>query len=143
MRRRKWLAALAVGMVALVTTGAFVLRPQPSRVTRENAGRIQKGMTRTEIEAILGPPGDYSTGPTNSVRQHLMYTNVMANDRRVERTFGNDPSEWRGDALSVFVEFEGSKAYYVEASSNELVEQNRVDNLIWRAKRQWREWFPE
>jgi hypothetical protein len=35
--------------------------PPPPRVTRENLYRIKYGMTRAEVEAILGPPGDYTT----------------------------------------------------------------------------------
>jgi SmpA / OmlA family len=61
MRRRILLAALAV----LVVAGAFELwaswRPNP--ITQENYARIQEGMSRAEVEAILGPPADYTTGP--------------------------------------------------------------------------------
>ena len=60
MRRRKLIAA-----VGLVAVGAFVMWPRMDRITRENFDRISKGMSRAEVEAILGPPGDYSGGPVN------------------------------------------------------------------------------
>ena len=66
MRRRK-LIALA-GLAVLVAAGAFVLWPRPDRITRANYDRIRMGMSRAEVEAILGPPGDYTTGPVASMK---------------------------------------------------------------------------
>jgi hypothetical protein len=63
MRRRTLLVALA-GLPVVVAAGAVVLWPRtPSRITLENCNRIREGMSRAEVEAILGPPGDYRTGP--------------------------------------------------------------------------------
>jgi hypothetical protein len=81
MRRRKLLVAL-VGLAVVVAAGAVVLWPQaapPSRVTRENYDCIQEGMTRAEVEAILGPPGDYRTGLGESVLGEADYgiTQIM------------------------------------------------------------------
>jgi hypothetical protein len=80
VRRRKLLVALA-GLAVVVAAVVVVLWPRPDRITQENYDRIRvgglwgedwathdnrapvkKGMTRTEVEAILGPPGDYRTG---------------------------------------------------------------------------------
>ncbi len=60
MRRRKLLglaAALLVGSVALL------LWPRAPRFPREKFDRITHGMSRADIEALLGPPGDFTTGP--------------------------------------------------------------------------------
>ena len=63
MRRRTLLVVLA-GLTVVVAAGAVVLWPRtPSRITLENCNRIREGMSRAEVEAILGPPGDYRTGP--------------------------------------------------------------------------------
>ncbi len=51
-------AALAVGVVTL-----WLLWPRTA-ITRANAAMIREGMTRTEVEALLGgPPRDEYTGP--------------------------------------------------------------------------------
>jgi outer membrane protein assembly factor BamE (lipoprotein component of BamABCDE complex) len=61
VQRRKLLLALAG--LALVVAGTFVLWPRANRITRENFDHIEKGMSRAQVESILGPPGDYRTGP--------------------------------------------------------------------------------
>src|ERR1700722_8910984 len=67
MRSRK-LRWMLVGLVALIAAGAFVLWPENrlDRVTRENYERLHKGMSQADVDAILGPPGDYRTGPTRN-----------------------------------------------------------------------------
>jgi hypothetical protein len=65
MRRRTLLVALA-GLAVVVGAGTVVLWPRADRITLENFDRIKKGMRRAEVEAILGPPGDYTTGPTET-----------------------------------------------------------------------------
>jgi hypothetical protein len=64
MRRRTLLVAL-VGLAVVAAVGVFVAgpSPEPSLVTRENFDRIKGGMSRVDVAAILGPPGDYRTGP--------------------------------------------------------------------------------
>jgi hypothetical protein len=51
-------------LAALVGVGAFVLWPREYRITRQNFDRIMIGMNRAAVEAIVGTPGDYSTGLT-------------------------------------------------------------------------------
>jgi hypothetical protein len=42
----------------------MVTEPRKITFSREDTNRISIGMTRSEVEAILGvPPGDYTTGP--------------------------------------------------------------------------------
>lgn len=46
-----------VGFVSLLAIAAvFVFRPLPTTITRENAGKLRKGMTLAEVEGVLGPP---------------------------------------------------------------------------------------
>jgi hypothetical protein len=53
-------------VTALAAT-AFVLRPRPipPGAIWENVERVEDGMTLTQVEAIIGPPGDYRTGPSS------------------------------------------------------------------------------
>jgi hypothetical protein len=137
MRRRKLLVVLA-GLAAMVAAGVVVLWPPQNRITQENFDRVREGMSRAEVEAILGPPGDYSTGPTNSFHP----VSVISNDlRRVE--IGPYAFDWRSDDLSVHVLFIDSRVVVADAYTNKLVAQSPLDNLLWRAKRQWHRWFPE
>jgi hypothetical protein len=65
-RRLRWrLAGLAAACIAL--TAALVgLRPQPpSLITRENLDRIHVGMTRAEVETVLGLPREFRNTPAN------------------------------------------------------------------------------
>jgi len=58
MKKKWWIIAAAT--IAACIGLAFVipaLRPWRPGVTKENFDRIEIGMTRTEVEAILGSPG--------------------------------------------------------------------------------------
>jgi hypothetical protein len=63
----RWLlAVLAVSVLVLLAGTAWpIIFPAGNpRLTRQNFDRIKEGMRREEVEAILGPPGDYRTAPT-------------------------------------------------------------------------------
>jgi hypothetical protein len=133
MRRRKLLAAVAV-LAVLVAAGAFVLWPRPNRITWENLYRIQKGMSQEQVEAILGPPGDYTTRPTIS--------GVTFHGRATEP---ESPLYWAGDDLTVAVIFT-SQDKTVTAICGWRVQgtdQTALDNLLWRIERRWQEWFAD
>jgi outer membrane protein assembly factor BamE (lipoprotein component of BamABCDE complex) len=80
MRRRKLLVALAA-LVVVVAVGVLVLWPRADRVTEANLERIteanleriKEGMSRAEVEAILGAPGRLPDGPRrDGLRHHRM-----------------------------------------------------------------------
>jgi hypothetical protein len=58
MRRRKWLTALVVTIVAPLAGAAFAPWPAPITpgLTRRNFDRVAQVMTRPEVEAQLGKP---------------------------------------------------------------------------------------
>lgn len=64
MRSRKLRWVLAGLTLALLAVGTFVLWPQPivAGLTQENFDRIQLGMTRPEVEALLGKPSMFDGG---------------------------------------------------------------------------------
>jgi hypothetical protein len=68
MRRWNLLVGLVAGL-ALLAAVRFALWPQvpPSRVTPENFVRIEVGMSRAQVESILGLPGTYYTSPDRVV----------------------------------------------------------------------------
>jgi hypothetical protein len=68
MTRRRLLVFSLIATLVGLGVGAWALWPQRTAITRENAAKIQKGMTLAEVEAILGgtarhelPPGSLVT----------------------------------------------------------------------------------
>ncbi len=130
MRRHKWKLLALVGLV-LAGVSAFATWPRPDRITEENYFRIKQGMSRTEVEAILGPPGDYRNGPTtNAGPEYLLYRRSRSED-------------WRGDTGVIRIEFDDSgRVTWVDFGSDYRVDRVRFLNPLEQAKWQWRRWFP-
>jgi hypothetical protein len=59
--------AAAVLLALGVTASIYVLgnHRAPSGVTAEDFARLHKGMSPAQVEAIIGPPGDYRTQPVD------------------------------------------------------------------------------
>jgi hypothetical protein len=137
IQRSKLLVALA-GLAVVSGAGAVVLWPtQPNRITQENCDRIKEGMIRAEVETILGPPGDYSTGPTH-------WPSWLAT-----KAFGREIGEgsytllWETDTASLFLTFNAdNRVAGMSQRLNAREKQSALENLVWRAKRQWHRWFP-
>src|SRR5437868_999234 len=91
-RRRLLLLALPVALV-LLGVGAWVLWPRTA-ITVENGDRIREGMTRAEVESILGGPERIeATGP-------VKYGNGAA-----ERTHAQ-PGMWMSDHALILMHFD-------------------------------------
>ncbi len=108
MRRRK-LLRWAVAGLALAGFGVFLLWPRPERVTRENFARIRKGLSETEVQAILGPCHSFGSRP----------------DGRYARAWfsSEDPPEW------LVVSFDASGS--VEQTSARRAKESRWE-IGWR-----------
>ena len=145
MRRRNLFGALAVGTAAILA-GVVLLSPSPrSRITQENVDRIREGMSRQEVEVILGPPCDCSTGPFLLVRGDGRGPAGFFVTDGCE-SYGPDGSaflRWTDDTGSATVCFEkDGRAWAPFFQPLKKVQQPPLDNLLWRAKRLWRKWFP-
>ena len=57
MRNRITLPLIGIAS-ALVVAAAFIFRPLPTSITRENGERIKLGMKLVDVLEILGPPRD-------------------------------------------------------------------------------------
>jgi hypothetical protein len=136
MRRRKLLVVLA-GLAVVLLVAVCVLPPRDTQVIYENLCRVREGMTGAEVEAIVGTPGDFTTRPMgyHGLPASFDVTNRPA--RRVQEWI------WANDSGLAWVNFNGdglvSEIGYLSGSRKE---QGFFDNLLWRAKRQWRRWFP-
>jgi hypothetical protein len=61
--RNRFLFPFVLVLVAGLVTGLWLLWPRTA-ITLENAAQIREGMTKQEVEAILGgPPRNETTGP--------------------------------------------------------------------------------
>ena len=150
MRRRK-LVAVVVGLAVLFAAGAFVLWPRPERITQENCDRIRTGMSRAEVEEILGLPGDYRTGPgaTNLGRDVIAWVidpDVHPYPPSSWSKIDEGPHSWGywlGDSFQISVAIDDSGHVQGMYGFPRRTTQGVVANLLWRAKRQWHRWFPE
>jgi hypothetical protein len=61
--KKRWFITGVVVLLAVVTVmGLFIPRPRQPPISREQFERIEQGMSREEVETILGaPPGYYHT----------------------------------------------------------------------------------
>jgi hypothetical protein len=137
MRRRTLLVVLA-GLAVVVAAGMVALWPKPSsliRVTEENLSRVRPGMTRAEVEAILGPPGDYRTHPTDSFPP------------RGPSPVGSGVSftclQWQSDTIDVQICVAPNGDFlWLKAISAQPAKLGLLDHLRWHIEHQWHRWFP-
>ena len=95
--RKSMIACVAV---VLVLAGGLIalLGPRHCPVNRAAFGRIEEGMTRAEVHAILGgPPGDYRTGPPPPPPL------LVSNDRSGPPTL---IAVWEGDEGKLTLDFD-------------------------------------
>jgi hypothetical protein len=143
---RRLLVVLAVSaLVLLVVAAKPILFPAGNpRLTQENFDRIKEGMSREEVEAILGPPGDYCTAPAQIVpspgspepwqvwQRHWDWRSIPTRSSLI----------WVGDRESITVWFESGKGVFW--TDVDLVESEPIglfDLLRWRWDH-WRESRP-
>ena len=138
MRRRKlgWvLAGLAVVLVGVV---AFVAWPRPDPLTVENFHLLRVGMSKPEVYAVLGLPGDYLT-------RDAEYDDATANDlgQAPHYTHKEGVEVWKGNQAVFWVQFD--TAGHVSGATCiplKLTDHGPLGNLLWRIKYQLSKWFP-
>jgi hypothetical protein len=142
MRRRTLLVVVA-GLAAVVAAGVVVLWPRNelvSPITRENYERVRLGMSLVEVMHILGPPGDNRTGDTGP--------DSAPPGGRPEDAPPTKPGHrfvlpWDGDRASILVFVgPGDRVAGKQYLPVRRLDASPLDNLLWRAKRQWHRWFP-
>jgi hypothetical protein len=151
MRRRKLLVALAG--LAVVAAGAVVMWPRSSsRITREDSDRIKEGMSRAEVETILGPPGDYRTGIGET--DYGRTENTWIADRGPDFALSTNwvpgqskgkpylRADWMDDSFRITIVIGQSGSVVVKEGWPRRKTQGQLDDLLWRFKRQWHRWFP-
>lgn len=139
-----WKRAGLLALLAVIAAGSLALwprSPEPTRFTRENFRRIQVGTSKAEVEAILGPAGDFSTGET------VLGPGAWNSSEEVGSAISSVCGwigMWQDDRAAVFVSADSTgNVVYACYSSLQRVDHGPLGNLLWRAKRQWQRWFSE
>jgi hypothetical protein len=79
-------------VVAVVILAALVPRSRPPAVSRQQCEQLKEGMTRQEVEAVIGgPPGDYTTREYMPLPLGIRYC---------------QHEQWVGDEGMIFVYFD-------------------------------------
>jgi hypothetical protein len=125
--------------LAVLAAGALFLRVRllDGRITPANFERIHRGMTRAEVEAILGPPGDFTA--------KVSFVYYPPTDRF---TLPGPPKrayqEWITDAHGLMVGFDSASGLVEEICYLEVhpAQQSVFERLLWPIQRVCRRWLP-
>ncbi len=133
---KKRLAQVLAPLAALALAATVVLWPRPSRITQANYRLIRYDMTRQDVTALLGPPGDYLTRP-------CVYTTWEEEKGSSEEAGGDHPEEWRGDEGRIWVWFD-ARGRPCEKTLHRpvVVEQTPLEYARWRLERAWKRQVP-
>jgi hypothetical protein len=129
------------------------------RITRQNYDRIELGMSRAEVQAILGPAGDYTTGPVDQFYRYyvrwsgsgyLNSTTTVPSMTLQSIESGRSPEAggvaagWEDDTGVIDVVFDAQgKVAWTHFCAQQLQQIGPLDKLLWRVQRQWHRWFPD
>jgi hypothetical protein len=98
-KRGRLLLIASLPLAVAVVFGALAMLPAPLGVTKANFDRIENGMTKPEIECIIGLPTDQSAHGLNWLNAHN-YKNSKA-----FMGAGQDLVVWGGDDGVIIIVF--------------------------------------
>ena len=144
MRRRTLLVLLAA-LAVVVAAGTVVLWPARDRIAA--ARGITPGMSPSDVKAVLGPPGDYTSGPGHPASYDVDYLldarAAFYKPAQSEPHWLTPATEWwlcDGGWIGVCFDRD-NKVEVVVLRPFARDRQGPLENLFWRAKRQWHRWF--
>jgi hypothetical protein len=127
--RRLVIILLVPATIVLGTIIFQVLRPR-DRLTWENFERIQLGMTRDQVERILGPPGDYSRGGGLYSGPGLIRTIGIAR-------FAKEGELWWNDGPNIIVHFDSADKVEGIHIYNRWTLGSPETETFWAKARRW------
>jgi hypothetical protein len=141
---------LAGAITVVVIAGTALSGHRQSRITRQTCGLIPKGMSLLEVEKLVGgPPGDYRTCPSKSIDENgddwpcVMGPDSFYGWREADSDPDSRTGGWQGDEGYIEVSFTRGVVEGASFVQTFKVRQSPRENLLWRARRLWRVWFPE
>jgi hypothetical protein len=90
---------LAVGITGIVVATFFTLFCTGSSINRTNFLQIEPGMTRLQLEGILG-------GPARSEATGLLYEKTTSGVQKVSADQREDANKWVSDTAIIWVTFD-------------------------------------
>jgi hypothetical protein len=139
-RKLRWVLVLA-GLFVALAAGMVALWPRSFQITEENCDQIREGLSRAEVEAILGaPPDDYRSAPS------WLDDLTEPNFQRLQSDFRSQGfafERWHTDDVYLSIVFDPEGRVVDETHCRPAYEPKGLfDTVRWRAKRQWHRLFP-
>jgi hypothetical protein len=130
-KHKRILAAVALLAIAAGSM-LWIAIHRSHRISEANCQRIHEGMSRTEVERLLGKPGNYST-------RFIVYHD--GGYRSLELEYLYPQESWIGDEASIVVTFD-RQGHVSEASSwpVTVLHVGFFESLQWRIRRLWELW---
>jgi hypothetical protein len=130
LKRRLTWYVLGLLLVLLAAGFGWIVAGQQVHVTEEAYGRVQKGMTETEVEAIFGgPAGDHTTGPVTFMGRLDELSMPMD---LLELAEGHSKKTWKSDEGQVHVEFDAGGHVAAMHWSWPATKPTFLERLRWR-----------
>jgi hypothetical protein len=128
-----------IGATTLVIASASLL--WPSRVARETANRIHPGMSRAEVEAILGPKAELIYRPLVPSQKPQQ----VVQDAGSRQAIACVPVyRWGDDSGAIWITFDDARrvddVYYYPP--RQIVDPSFLESLCSWVKSKWQRWFP-
>jgi hypothetical protein len=145
MRPWKWLAALGLGVIGLAVLMLLVAVALAGRepvIGPTAYARIQEGMTREEVTAVVGlRSGNHLTPDAGRIVPFQTWGEEWGVDLSEQDPQMRRRELWIGDRFEIDVNY-GEDDKVIGCSLMEFGTSNGwLDRFCWRLKRQWREWF--
>jgi hypothetical protein len=135
---------MALVVVAVVALGTLAQRPRPERIALENFRRLRTGMSRAEVLAIIGPPGDYFTGEPD-MSSGILFDIDGAADLSPQQMYpdGSTTENWECDTAGITVVFSRSGlvtcGWFLDINARY---RGIWGKIRWRVQNEWQEWVP-
>ena len=129
---KTWLALFPLVLGSILGVFFFIMWPQDrgAKITEENADKIQPGMTRDKVIAILGiEPGNYLTKPETGFRLGFQLGGLNYDWKNAHRS-RLVTEEWVGNQGRICVNFDANKVDFAGFYQIQTMELTPIERLF-------------